>query len=96
MQVKYTNQLQKAVWHGGHGGRQLYAAPPCMALLHVTVPLRCMFEGPTVAQPCRAVAEREVRPGQTEKTAAILKRVQLMEGADVPKTLRGKVRDERG
>jgi prolipoprotein diacylglyceryltransferase len=35
LQVRYTNQLQKAVWHGGHGGRWLYAAPLCMAFMNL-------------------------------------------------------------
>lgn len=35
LQVKYTNKLQKAVWHGGHDGRWLYAAALCMAFMNL-------------------------------------------------------------
>jgi prolipoprotein diacylglyceryltransferase len=35
LQVKYTNKLQKAVWHGGHAERWIYAAPLCMAFLNL-------------------------------------------------------------
>lgn len=35
LQVKYENKLQKAVWHGGHAERWLYAAPLCMAFMNL-------------------------------------------------------------
>lgn len=35
--TRYTNKLQKAVWHGGFDSRPIYAAPLCLAVLNLIV-----------------------------------------------------------
>jgi amino acid adenylation domain-containing protein len=57
-------------------------------MLQVEVPLRRLFEGPTVAQLSQAVIDHETKAGQTEKIAHILKRIQEMNAEEVREALR--------
>jgi hypothetical protein len=45
----------------------------------VTVPVRNLFEAPTIREFSQRLLEREVQQGQTEKIAIIFKQVQLLD-----------------
>jgi amino acid adenylation domain-containing protein len=66
------------------GGHSLLATQVATRakVLKTQVPVRLLFQHPTVADLARAVTAAEARPGQTEKVAALIEKVQSLSGEE--------------
>jgi amino acid adenylation domain-containing protein len=75
------------------GGHSLLATQLLSRLrqtFQVEMPLRLLFQSPTIATLSRLLVEHEARPGQTEKIARAMKKIKGMSAGDVREVLRGK------
>lgn len=75
------------------GGDPSKAAPLIARMrdtFHVNLPVRSLFEAPTVAAMAQLLIAREAKPGQTEKIARMLKRIRSMSTADRQQVLEQK------
>ncbi|MGO9087692.1 MAG: phosphopantetheine-binding protein [Candidatus Sulfotelmatobacter sp.] len=59
-------------------------------MFHVDLPAIVLFEAPTVEKLAHYMIEHEGRPGLTEKTARLLKRIDAMSEEEVARTLSSK------
>jgi hypothetical protein len=59
-------------------------------IILVELPMRRFFEAPTVAKLSEAIIANEAGPGQTEKIARILQRIEGMSAEDVTNMLQKK------
>jgi amino acid adenylation domain-containing protein len=75
---------------GGHSLLATSVVSQLRDLFRVELPLRSLFEAPTVAEVSQVIVTRETKPGQAEKIARILKKVEGMSAGDVRATLREK------
>ncbi len=73
---------------GGHSLLATRVVTRTRQMLHVEVPLRVLFETPTVAGLAEALLRLEPRPGQTEKAARMLRLVAGMSPEEVQRMLR--------
>ena len=65
---------------GGHSLLATQVISRVREALHIDAPVRELFEAPTIDEFSRALVRREARPGQTERIAAIFKKVCAMGG----------------
>ena len=81
---------------GGHSLLATRVVSRTRRMLHVEVPLRVLFETPTVAELAAALVRLEARPGQTEKAARTLRLVAGMSPEEVQRRLRERRAAGRG
>jgi len=81
---------------GGHSLLATRVVTRTRRMLHAELPLRVLFETPTVAGVAAALARLEPRPGQTEKAAEMLRRVAGMTPEEVQRLLRERRAAGRG
>jgi amino acid adenylation domain-containing protein len=77
---------------GGHSLLATQVTSRVSTIFRVEVPLRRLFENPTVAGLSRVLVSREARPGQAESIARALKKMKAMSPADREQALH----DRRG
>ncbi len=81
---------------GGHSLLATRVVTRTRRMLHAELPLRVLFETPTVAGLAAALARLEPRPGQTEKAAKMLRLVAGMSPEEVQRILRERRAAGRG
>ena len=59
-------------------------------MFQMDLPAILLFETPTISKLARYMIEHEARPGLTEKTATLLKRIEGMSEEEVARSLRSK------
>ena len=74
---------------GGHSLLATQILHRVQDLFHVELPLRDLFEEPTIEAQARAVVAAEASAGRSEKIARIIERVEGMSATDVEESLRG-------
>jgi hypothetical protein len=63
---------------GGHSLLATQIVSRVRETLQVDVPVRALFDGPTVAELARAVTAAERKPGQVERVAQLVRRIEEM------------------
>ena len=79
---------------GGHSLQAIRCIAQVRNTFLVDLPLRNLFDAPTVASLSATLVAREQHPGQTEKIASALQRVKSMSTAEVGEMLAAKRRQE--
>jgi amino acid adenylation domain-containing protein len=72
---------------GGHSLLATQVVSRARDVFRVEVSLRTLLEAPTVADFARVLVANETRPGQTDKIASILNKVESMSATDVQRAL---------
>jgi len=67
---------------GGHSLAAMQVMSRVRNTFHVELPLRAVFEATTVALLAEAIAQHEPQPGQSERIARVLKKLQSMSPAE--------------
>jgi len=73
---------------GGHSLLAVRLQSRVQEAFQVEIPLHNFFEAGTVAETARALIAREARPGQTEKIAGLLKKIEAMSVDEIKRALR--------
>jgi len=73
---------------GGHSLLAVRLQSRVQEAFQVEIPLHNFFEAGTVAETARALIAREARPGQTEKIAGLLKKIEAMSVDEIKSALR--------
>ncbi len=73
---------------GGHSLLAVRLQSRVQEAFQVEIPLHNFFEAGTVAETARALIAREARPGQTEKIAGLLKKIEAMSVDEIKGALR--------
>jgi SAM-dependent methyltransferase len=75
---------------GGHSLLATQLISRLRSIFQIDLPLRAIFESPTVRQLAAVLQAREPQPGQTERIATLLKRVETMSPEALKQTLEEK------
>jgi acyl carrier protein len=75
---------------GGHSLSAVSLISQLRDSFRLELPLRSLFENPTVADLLGAMIARETKPGQTDKIAQVIRRVESMSEEEVKKSLQEK------
>jgi amino acid adenylation domain-containing protein len=78
---------------GGHSLLAIRAAGRLTETFRMEVPVRLVFEAPTVAAMAAALEAREPRPGQVKAVARVLSRLRAMDTGQVRAALRGPAKE---
>jgi surfactin family lipopeptide synthetase C len=80
---------------GGHSLLAIQVLSRLLEIFHIDLPLRALFDAVTVAELAERVVAREPRPGQAEKIARVVKKMEGISSEEKQKMLQAK-RLERG
>jgi acyl carrier protein len=75
---------------GGHSLLATQVISRIREAFAIELPIRCLFESPSVAQLAQTLIEREANPGITEKRARILQKLENMSPEEAKRLLRQK------
>jgi hypothetical protein len=80
---------------GGHSLLAVQVLSRLRRVFQADLPLRCLFEAPTVPELSQVIMANEPMPGQTEKIARAMGKIKKMSSDDMSKTLE-EIRRQRG
>jgi surfactin family lipopeptide synthetase C len=80
---------------GGHSLLTTQIMSRVMETFMIDLPLRTLFDSPTVAQLSQAIVTREEKPGRSERIARLLLKVEGMSDTAVTQMLRDKERSRQ-
>jgi len=79
---------------GGHSLLAVQVITRLQNVFQADLPLRCLFEAPTVRELSQVIIANEAKPGQTEKIARVMSKIETMSADEVRRTLEEKRRQQ--